>query len=320
MNIELKTFATNIDLKNIKIKNHPSFILLCGGEISYDSPSSFKSCRDIFFRYIADKRPPFKNKIILVEKIFNYFSHSEGYSNLLDFEKDLAELCALTVLFSESPGSIAEFGAFSVLETIREKLLIVMHEDDSNKESFIWRGPASYLKDISSPNPNGIDPISIYSWKRNSQEALKADDFTDSEDLCDIIENATHIVLKSKTFNKENNGHKMLMICDILKILQIATIDDIHNILSVLEIKVQKPELKRFISLLSSLEYIKLKPYGNYTFYIADKTDYCLDLRFKDSNFDKARWQSKFSQIYLKEKNSKNNAKVKVLRKLNSNK
>ena len=119
------------------------YIFLCGGRISDSDHQEFLSCRDLFYSYINKNGCSFCKDIVLAEKIFEYFDHSE-YQDLLHFERDLAELSSLTVIFSESPGSIAELGSFSVLNTIQERLLVVMHQDDTHQESFIWRGPVSF--------------------------------------------------------------------------------------------------------------------------------------------------------------------------------
>ena len=121
----------------------PGFILLCGGGIS-EAGGAFKSCRDIFLSHIRSHDCSFRDKVVLAEQVFQYFKHS-AYKDLLRFEQDLAGLSSLTVIFSESAGSIAELGSFSVLKPIQDRLLVVMHEDDADKESFIWRGPACYL-------------------------------------------------------------------------------------------------------------------------------------------------------------------------------
>jgi hypothetical protein len=123
------------------------------------------SCRDIFFRHVLASACPFKDQIVLAEKVYKYFEHS-AYDNLLDFERDLADLCALTVIFSESPGSIAEFGSFSVIKELKERILVILHKDDTYKESFIWRGPALYLQNFAKSN-GGQDPVLIYEWKRD---------------------------------------------------------------------------------------------------------------------------------------------------------
>ncbi|MDP2046074.1 MAG: retron St85 family effector protein, partial [Deltaproteobacteria bacterium] len=141
-----KEWTSSIDLGKTQVVRFPSLIFLCGGPIS-EIPENFESCRDIFYKYINKSHYPFREKVLLVEKVFSYFKHS-AYRDLLRFETDLAELSALTVIFSESPGSIAELGALAVLKPVREKLLVVIHEDDGDKESFIWRGPVLFLKGL----------------------------------------------------------------------------------------------------------------------------------------------------------------------------
>ena len=127
----------------------------------------FKSCRDIFYRYITRSECLFRENVILAEQVFRYFEHS-SYQDLLRFERDLAELSVLTVIFSESAGSIAELGSFAVLKTVQERLLVVMHEDDAYEKSFIWRGPVLYLKELAKVNGKP-DPITVYNWRKKSR-------------------------------------------------------------------------------------------------------------------------------------------------------
>jgi len=153
------------DLTKTRVVRFPSFIFLCGGPTS-EIKDNFGSCRDIFYRYINENLCSFHGNIVLAEKTFDYFKHS-SYRDLLHFERDLAELSVLTVIFSESPGSIAEVGTFAVLDTIQEKLLIILHQDDADKESFIWRGPAMYLKERARESGK-YDPITVYNWRKKS--------------------------------------------------------------------------------------------------------------------------------------------------------
>lgn len=172
-----------------------------------DGTAEFMSCRDIFLNHILCKNYPFSSQIILAEEIFTYFNHS-SYKDLLTFEEDLADLSSLTVIFSESPGSIAEFGSFSVLDSIRDKLLVVLHENDTDKESFIWRGPAMHLieraKKYSRENP-----ITIYNWKAKTRTPshMNIEDFSDAEDLADMINAFVKSRPKIVSFQPDDHGH-----------------------------------------------------------------------------------------------------------------
>ena len=220
---------SSIDLTGTRVVRFPSLILLCGGPVSQET-SVFKSCRDIFYQHVKHSETClFRDNVILAENIFCYFEHS-SYNDLISFEKDLAELSSLTVIFSESPGSIAELGSFSVLPKVQDRLLVVLHEDDAFKESFIWRGPALYLKNNAKENGK-LDPISIYNWQKLKKDdgIVEQSDFSDAEALSESIVKILTEFPKTAAFKKDQVGHVMLLVLDLLNIIHLATIEEIQN-------------------------------------------------------------------------------------------
>lgn len=294
-------WISSIDLSKTRIIQFPSFIFLCGGRISENDQDNFLSCRDIFYSYINRNGCPFRNNVILAEKIFEYFDHSD-YQDLLHFERDLAELSSLTVIFSESPGSIAELGSFAVLNTIQERLLVVMHQDDTHQESFIWRGPVSFLKNLAKKNKSE-DPISIYKWKKRRDDNchITIEDFSDAIDLSETIEQIINSRYKTVSFNKEQLGHIMLLIVSSLKIVNLATLEEIIFLLKGYGFDVGKKQVKQYLSLLKSLGLIDLKPYRNYEFYLAAPQNDWISWGFNTDtakNRDVNRWTTQFVDFY----------------------
>jgi hypothetical protein len=289
-----------VDLTKTRIVQFPSFIFLCGGRIS-ENQNQFLSCRDIFYSYINRNGCSFRENVVLAEKIFEYFDHSD-YQDLLHFERDLAELSSLTVIFSESPGSIAELGSFAVLNTIQDRLLVVMHQDDTHQESFIWRGPVSFLKNLAKENGND-DPISIYNWKkkRNDDCSTTIEDFSDAIDLSETIESAISKLPKTVSFNKKQLGHIMLLIISSLKIVHLATLEEIIFLLKGYSIDVDQKSVKQYLSLLKSLSLIVLKPYRNYEFYLAAPQNDWISWGYYTEtarNRDADRWANQFVDFY----------------------
>lgn len=290
-----------VDLKKTRIVKFPSFIFLCGGRISDSNQNQFLSCRDLFYSYINQNGCSFRENVVLAEKIFEYFDHSD-YQDLLNFEKDLAELSSLTVIFSESPGSIAELGSFAVLNTIQERLLIVMHQDDTHQESFIWRGPVSFLKNLAKSN-GSEDPISIYSWQRKRDDNCHTtiEDFADAIDLSETIESIITKFPKTVRFNKNQLGHIMLLIISSLKIVRLATLEEIVYLLRGYGIGTDQKTVKQHLSLLRSLHLIVLQPYGHYEFYLAAPQSDWISWGYEAEtakNRDADRWSSQFVEFY----------------------
>jgi hypothetical protein len=302
-------WLSSIDVPRIKIKSSPSLIFLCGGSVSGNS-SGFTSCRDIFFNYIKNSKCSFKNKLILAERTFDYFKHS-GYQDLLLFEKDLAELSNLIIIFSESPGSIAEFGSFAVMPKIRDKLLVVLHEDHAEKESFIWRGPALSLNRFAE-EIGKKDPIAVYRWNKTSPsgDLLDYSDFKDAPNLEATIESLIAELPKSESFDIERLGHAMILIVELLRVVRIATADDIVNFLSELRLSHSKPSIKRYLSLLSSIDYIVKKRYGNNVFYHSITKNSWVTWAYKKGSLirDTSRWMTEIINFYFKNDPHKHNA------------
>lgn len=308
-----KDWAASVDLTKTRVIKFPSYIFLCGGRISPSSDNYFDSCRDIFYSHIRNNNYSFSKNVVLAEDVIKYFE-SSVYQDLLSFEKDLASLSALTVIFSESPGAIAELGSFSVLEYIQKRILVVLHEDHSyDQNSFIWKGPISFLRNIAKAN-GCDDPILIYNWKNVSHQnavcRLELEDFSDVSDLSDAIELIMKKRDKTNVLKKDHAGHIMLLISSILNVIQIATTEEIIYLLNAFDLKKHASYAEKYLSLLKSLDIIDFAPYRNYK-YFATKRPQIDWLKWAYHNGDDTfRWTTKFLSFY--EKNQEE--KIKALR------
>ena len=68
--------------------------------------------------------PPFSRYLTILAEDLNAFFPEGEYKDILKFETDIAQICDLIILFSESYGSAAELGAFSMIEEIARRLLV----------------------------------------------------------------------------------------------------------------------------------------------------------------------------------------------------
>jgi hypothetical protein len=292
----LNHFADSIDISRTRVISSPSLIFLCGGRVSRQE-GEFCSCRDVFYKSSSLRESSIAPKIVLAEDVFTYFEHT-SYPDLLSFERDLAELSALTVVFPESAGSIAELGSFAILEGVSRRLLVVMHEKHSEKETFIWQGPIKYLREIAKKGKK--DPILIYRWNDGDDGAYDGQSFPDAEALVEELEGILTDIPKTSSFETNNLGHCMLLIMDLLSVLFLATIDDLYNILKKLKLNVNKVKIEQMLSLLLSLKYINKKLYGHKRYYINTKQDLWLNFAFTNDakNRDLPRWKSDFLFYY----------------------
>jgi hypothetical protein len=105
----------SLRLDKCKIQNRPDLIFLCGGPIARNG--AFLSARDFFYRYLL-RNLAWAKRIKLAEDISAWFQKDNAFPDLLQLENYLAHLAAATVLFVESPGSIAELGAFAASDEL----------------------------------------------------------------------------------------------------------------------------------------------------------------------------------------------------------
>lgn len=237
----------------------------------------------------------------MAEEVFHYFDHS-SYQDLLCFERDLAEISALTVIFTESPGSIAELGSFAVLQPIQEKLLIVMHRDDAEKESFIWRGPVMHIQEAAKAKRKK-DPVTAYNWHKRTREddSLSENDFSDAEELAETMEEFLSNLPKSQSFKKKEVGHVMLLILDLLKVVLLATLEEIETCLKLFGIEPSPyPGVAQQLSLLSSLNLVTKKRYSNNVYYLSTQPETWLTWAYAKSATvrDVDRWKEQFKDYY----------------------
>ena len=122
-------------------------VLLCGGKVSEKSHPDDEEV-------VASLR----QKLSKTETAFEFFRpeeitdwHSDGvYKNLIDFEKDLAGICSLVLIVLESAGAIAELGAFSQIEDMKQKMMVISSSEIKEKNSFIELGVLRHLVDANS--------------------------------------------------------------------------------------------------------------------------------------------------------------------------
>lgn len=302
----LQKWASSVDLAKSRIINFPSYIFLCGGQLSSQGDNCFKSCRDIFYSYVERQNDIVSQNIVLAEDIIKLFDES-GYPDLLTFEKDLAAISLLTIIFSESPGAIAELGSFSVLDNIRDRLFLVMHEDYAkNKKSFIWKGPVRYLKAVADKN-NNSNPVYVYNWEKdfNLKNISSESAFSDASDLYQEIKAFVGKRKKSSTWNRSDVGHIMLLVVSSLDVMQIATIEELRRIMQYLQLNDYAKHMERYLNMLTALELIGIKHYGNIDYYVSKmsgKEWLQFIYKEKENNF---LWNAKFVSFYKKNQENK---------------
>ena len=156
MPYSLVDFAKSLRIDGCKVQQTPHLIFLCGGKTAKDGP--YQSARDYFNRHLKRERPTIAARVRLAEEVNEWFQQDNAFPDLLELENYLAHLADITVLFVESPGSIAELGAFANSDDIRPKTLAVLNTSHESEGSFISDGP---IRKLSNENK---DHVHYYTW------------------------------------------------------------------------------------------------------------------------------------------------------------
>ena len=137
-------FYNDLNLERLTVIRPSKEIFLCGGVISTEQKAKRKSVRDYIYK-ILQRSNRLGANIILAEAA-NEIYRVADYRDLISFEEDVAKLVSLIVLIAESPGSLAELGAFASIDYIRRKLRVIVKQQHADEISFIRSDPIERLR------------------------------------------------------------------------------------------------------------------------------------------------------------------------------
>jgi len=247
--------------------HHEGFILLCGGPT--DVKKGTLSVRD----YLLHKLPTISSKLadadIQLAEDINDWYREDTYKDLICFEKDIAQLAGLVVIFLESAGAIAELSAFSQVPVINKKLQVFIDETHERVESFIVLGPIKYIQ------RTGSNSVHIYKWMdpdpiKASQNILHVPFANECiEEIANDISDALKKQKNGGSFKEESDRHAMLLTCDLIDLMLALTKKEIRAFLSNFNIRLNVARLKQILFILIKFGFVSEKKRGNETFYIS---------------------------------------------------
>jgi hypothetical protein len=263
MDESIVEFVKSVEIKSCRVSNTPHLVFLCGGVTANSGTGPIRSARDYFYRYIKSQAPDLLERVRLAEEINAWFDE-DTFADLLELEVYLADSSDLTILFVESPGSIAELGAFATADLLRPRTLAVLNSTHDDSRTFIADGPVRRIKKF---DPN---LIRYFEWnEKDPADPLNCDVFEDmSKELTQYVLERTGMTAKEEVLNKASNGHTMFLIADLVDIIGITTETEIIECLSLWDYEVDKKEIQKYLFLLAHLELINRKPYSNQIYYL----------------------------------------------------
>lgn len=248
-------------------------IFVCGGILDYEPKfqaeadncnKKFRSlrkyfCDNIFFINNTAIKTKILGNIYLAEEFTDYLQEGK-YTNLIDFENDIAQISDVVAIFLESEGSLVEMGMFINIPALTNKVLVIAMEKYRNAPSFINHGPFTYLRNIND------QAVTTYNWCNQ----LKNYSTDIVESIAEDIHNLLPKVL-TEQFNKNNINHILFTIYEIIKLFYPITFNEIYEVIRVVvddtDRKITKNRCYNLLYILKSMRHISIKNYSSYDYY-----------------------------------------------------
>ena len=273
MDHALRLIAEKLSIGRFKLSGHSGVIFLCGGPMVDDGLDP-QSARDFLHRKISRLEPELADRIFLAEEINSWYQdmlRADYTPDLLTFEQHLSGLSSAICLIVESPGSIAELGAFSVVREISARLMVAIRRKYEAESSFISLGPIDFLKK-QHPTRNHVF---VYPWRLRWSEALELsvpvleDLEAMSADFVQDLKDFEQSIPKVVKFNKELDGHVSLLIAELVWMFSALKIRELADVLGGIGLILEEKDIKGHLFLLEKLGLTKTYPYRGSPYYVA---------------------------------------------------
>ncbi|MCC7595912.1 hypothetical protein IGS61_00350 [Janthinobacterium sp. FW305-129] len=297
-------FLSKINVDSLRVDfNETHVVLLCGGIVKYKEREGDDEPPILSLRHaITHANPDYET--YRPEDITDW--HSYGiFQNLMSFEEDLAGICSLVAIILESPGSIAELGAFSQLPELSKKIIAIKSRDfETTKDikSFINLGILKFLKD------NSENCVRNYPWALSNPATITEQVVND---VIDDIQADLDNIPKHPVFKKSLNSHIAVLICELINLFTAIKETEISEYLEFFGINLGRDAIRRKLFLLEKFRLIKKETYSDSTFFLIGKFKYHgLRISLKDSVHDALRTQVECLEFYKSDKKQRNRARA----------
>ena len=156
-------FYNSLDLELLSFVRPSKFIFLCGGLLADQQPDDYVSLRD----FITKCGPLGAGGKFVLAEAANKLYESTKYKDLISFEEDVAKIAAIILVVAESPGSLAELGAFASYNPFKSNLRLIIPGKHEHEKSFIREGPVRRLQRLSSKY------VAFFDWDLDSSGHLQ---------------------------------------------------------------------------------------------------------------------------------------------------
>lgn len=258
----LPKFLEKLDIGGIHVYSPRSAVFVCGGMQEPNIELPPKSIRDALLR--SGNLPNItKSTLFVVEKVTNQFLAENVYGDFYEFENDMAQVCDLVLLISESPGSFTELGSFTRDEEVANKLFTVIRNVHFGDGSYIDVGPIRYLEN----KQNG----SVFVVSDNDYVIDDSDYGRLNTDLLvsrlrEPVRNRMELAKEHTHFSKERNGHLCKLIVGLVQDFGALEVSEIRSVLDFLKVPNNQTSAERIIFCGKTVEWLQTDRRGLRTF------------------------------------------------------
>ncbi|MFN3318013.1 MAG: retron St85 family effector protein [Allorhizobium sp.] len=246
-------FCKLIDLQSSRVLLAPHITFICGGPVDIRVMNNH-SIRNMFMNLSATMSDQSEG-FVLAE---NFKDWQHGYSNLADFESDIASLSSNIVIILESPGALAELGLFFANQELRKKMVVVVHNSHHSSESFIKFGLLNPLEQLRE------EAVLVYKIDPEKIDEISKDDVR--EIVTDII--AINAGLdKTSAFDLDNRGHVVFLIFQIIDLFTILTLSDVEFFMEIMGVGQRRKDVISALYILKKFGLINEEKRSSQTFY-----------------------------------------------------
>lgn len=252
----IQKFKESVAPEKTRIETLFPLILVFGGPAPVTD--KYTSCRNVFLSWAHETKYDLANFLCIPEN-YPEWNNFEGYSNLVDFEKDACCLTRGILLFSECPGALAELGAFCTDEVLCERLLVVLADEYYDVPSFISLGPVKRIE-----------------YKHTGEAICVVNTTKDTHTFEAEVADVGKALLvkvgtppKTKQFNANETRDQFLLIADLIELFGALTEIELEILLKFMG--VDPANLKRMLNQLVLFKLIIKLPEKTDRFYVPPK-------------------------------------------------
>ncbi|MDD1139240.1 retron St85 family effector protein [Pseudomonas sp. TNT2022 ID233] len=286
----------DIDESKVLFSGSP-IVLLCGGYVPEKPHPEAPDPEIASFRdAVTRQHPPYE--IFRPEEIKSW--QNDGvFKNLMDFESDLASICSLVVIILESAGAIAELGAFSQLQDLSRKLIVIVSDEFADAQSFINLG---ILRFIARDHDKGVKR---YPWVVSRPKDIEPHVVSDA---IDDIKVELAGLNKIQSFNVNSEVHLTVLIYELITIFVALKESELIEAIEKFGRVVRRDVIRRKIFLLEKFRLVEPIKYSDSTFF-ASKNDSFHKIRLAlkgDGAIDPLRVRAECMAYYNETKSERN--------------